>query len=230
MNAEQLKENYFQFFDLFDIDKKTGKLENNPNIKFVTMPYIGSKYQSSKEKILFVGMDVGKDETPGRYQDFTERNINIEVDKGFNPHIAGTYSASLYLLQEVNKWQTVWNNFSKFETYSKATKLVHHKNDENPLSYVALTNLHKFVTIDRKNRAGDLDRKFINKEIEENFLIEEIKLFKPDVIFFQGKLPSIMTLNRIKDMNIRIIKALHPSNRKKGGRNPLNYAATFTDI
>lgn len=230
MNTEQLKENYFRFFDLFHIDKKTGNLANNSNIKFVTMPYIGSKYQSSKEKILFVGMDVGKDETPGRFQDFTERNSNIEKDKGFNPHIAGTYSASLYLLKEINKWETIWNDFSKFETYSKATKLVHHNNEENPLSYVALTNLHKFVTIARENRAGDLDRKFLNKEIEENFLLEEIKLFKPDIIFFQGKLPSVKIIDSIKEFNIRIIKALHPSNRKKGGRNPLNYVATFIDI
>ena len=100
MEYKTFTDNYLSFFDLFKINKQTGELLDYSNVKFITMPYIGSKYTLSKQKILFVGMDVGKDETPGRYQNFDERNSNIENNSHFNPHIAGTYCSSLFLLKK----------------------------------------------------------------------------------------------------------------------------------
>ena len=230
MNENALENVYLKFFESFQIDSVTGILSQYPSVKFITMPYIGSKYYESKRKILFVGMDVGKDETPGRYQSISDRNMNIECDKNFNPHIAGTYCSSLFLLKDIYNWSDVWECFSKFQTYSQATKHINHKIGENPLSYVALTNLHKFVTINRENRAGDLDRKFLERDIEESLFLEEIKILKPEIILFQGKIPSLKTINQIKELDIQILKSFHPSYRKKGGRKPDVFVKSFVEI
>ncbi len=230
MNNDQIEIVYQKFFKEFDIDPATGILNSYPEIKFVTMPYIGSKYFISKNKILFVGMDVGKDETPGRFQDLEERNSNIECDINFNPHIAGTYCSALYLLKNKQDWQNVWDKFIKYDTYSQATKIQNHKDGENPLSFVALTNLYKFVTISRANRSGSENRKFLKKELEESLLLKEIEILRPNIIVFQGKLPSSNTIIKIREKNIEIIFAFHPSNRQKAGRNPQNYILTFKEI
>lgn len=221
---------YQDFFKEFDINPLTGILGLHPNIKFVTMPYIGSKYFTCKNKILFVGMDVGKDETPGRFQDLTERNSNIECDNNFNPHIAGTYCSALFLLKNEYNWQDVWDKFCTYDTYSQATKHQNHKTGENPLSFISLTNLHKFVTISRINRSGGENRKYLQKKFEESFLLKEIEILSPNKILFQGKLPSYDTINKIKDKNISIIVSFHPSNRLKSGRNPQNYIKTFREV
>jgi hypothetical protein len=230
MEENKIEIEYINFFKEFEINPTTGILKNFSEIKFITMPYIGSKFEISKTKVLFVGMDVGKDETPGRFQDLAERNSNIEYNTGFNPHIAGTYSSALFLLKDENEWQDIWDKFINYSTYSQATKIQNHKNEENPLSFIALTNLHKFVTINRKNRSGDENRKFLKREVEESLLLKEIEILKPNIILFQGKLPSESVIQRIKVEKIRIILASHPSYRKKGGRNPKTYIETFKEI
>jgi hypothetical protein len=230
VNKDQIEIEYLKFFKEFDINPTTGRLNSYPEIKFVTMPYIGSKYYTSKTKILFVGMDVGKDETPGRFQNLAERNSNIESDVNFNPHIAGTYCSALFLLKNEKKWQDIWDKFILYNTSSQATKTQNHRNGENPLSFISLTNLHKFVTISRVNRSGDENRKFIKRELEESLLLKEIEILNPNLILFQGKLPSSDTLNALKEKNIEIIFAFHPSNRQKAGRNPQNYIRTFKEI
>lgn len=227
---EQIEIEYKSFFEKFEIDQVTGISGLYPEVKFVTMPYIGSKYFSSKKKILFVGMDVGMDETPGRFQGLVERNSNIERDKNFNPHIAGTYCSALYLLKEEYNWEDSWTKLCEHETYSRATKIQNHLPGENPLSYVALTNLHKFVTISRINRSGDENRKFLQQEIEESLLLKEIEILRPDIVFFQGKIPSSDTIKNIKARNIKLIVAFHPANRQKSGRKPQNYITTFKEI
>jgi hypothetical protein len=194
------------------------------------MPYIGSKYYNARKKILFVGMDVGKDETPGRFQDLQERNSNIECDINFNPHIAGTYCSALFLLKNEYNWQNVWDKLCSYYTYSQATKTQNHSFNENPLSFIALTNLHKFVTISREFRSGNENRKFLHKEYEESILLKEIEILQPDLILFQGKLPCSNTIKEIKAKNIEIIFAYHPSNRKKHGRNPHNYITSFRTV
>jgi len=230
MNNEQIKNEYQKFFEEFGINSESGVLEKFPNLKFATMPHIGSNYFSAKRKILFVGLDIGKDETPGRFQDLEERNSNIECDINFNPHIAGTYCSALYLLKELYSWENLWNTFLSYPTYSQATKTQHHKDGENPLSFVALTNLHKFVTNKREYRSGDSDRQFLKQEVEELLLLKEIEILKPNIILFQGKLPSSGTIKKVKESEIKIIHAPHPSYRAKGGRNSQNYVNTFREI
>lgn len=227
MNQEILKSDYLDFFSDFKIDVQTGVLENYPEQKFVTMPYIGSQYANAELKILFVGQDVGRDETPNKIQTFENRNEAIEQDSFFNPHIAGTYCTALYLLKEIYQWEEVWDEHKKYATYSQATKAVLHRKGENPLSFVALSNLHKFVNVNRENRAGSENRKFLNREFEEGILIKEIEVLKPKIIVFQGKLPSQKTIDLIKSKNIQIHLAKHPSYRKKGGRNPVKYIETL---
>jgi hypothetical protein len=230
MSLKQIEIEYQKFFTEFGIDLTSGVLKEFPKLKFATMPHIGSNYFSAKKKILFIGLDIGKDETHGRYQDLAERNSNIECDINFNPHIAGTYCSAVYLLKELYDWENIWNIFLSYPTYSKATKIQHHKDGENPLSYVSLTNLHKFVTNEREDRAGDVNRKFLKREVEELLLLKEIEILEPDLVFFQGKLPSSGTVQKIKENKVKIILASHPSYRVKGGRKPQNYIDTFREI
>ena len=233
MYREQIEIEYQKFFNEFGVDEKSGESEKLPGKKFATYPYIGSKYPTAKKKILFVGLDIGKDETPGKYQTLADRNMAIESrfkDVILNsPHISGTYCSALYLLKEEYNWEDIWLEFSKYSTYRQATKVKHHRDGENPLSFVSLTNLHKFVTIGRKNRAGDDDR--VHKESAtleslKKLLLKEIEILKPDVVLFQ-KEQKLDIISQIEELDIRVILAPHPANRKKGGMNPKNYTDAF---
>ncbi len=228
MNLQQLKTDYLKFFEEFKINQTSGILEDYPSLKFATMPHIGSNYEEAKFKILFVGQDIGKDETTNYFQDFDERNQSVEKESNFNPHIAGTYSSALYLLKDYFNWESVWEEHNSYPTYSQATKSIIHKENENPLSFVALTNLHKFVTAKREHRAGDSDRKFVKREVEEEILLREVEALKPNLVLFQGKWPSDVTIEKIKSKKIQVILARHPSYRTKNGRKPDVYIKTFT--
>ena len=227
---KQIDELYSKFFDEFKIDEVTGVVTDFPNLKFMTMPYIGSKYYNTHYKIIFVGMDVGKDEKIGSYHNFEFRRTSIETDNGFNPHIAGTYGTALFFLKDKLKWESVWKNMKNFPTFYQATKIAFHSENQNPLSHIALTNLHKFVTVERKLRAGGENRKFLNVDLEEKLLLEELYTLKPDVVVFQGKLPREETIEKIKNISYEIYLAPHPSNRKKNGRNPINYISNLKKI
>lgn len=215
---------YQKLFSQLGIDKNTGEfIGDNKNIKFATYPFVGARYQKAKRKILFVGLDIGKDETPGRMQGFDERRENIACDSNFNPHIAGTYTMALHLLKDEYGWQNVWDKIKGYSTSQQATRTKNHSDGENPLDYVSLTNFYKFVDIARENRSGDKNRKYISKEVESQFFIDEVKVFAPDVIIFQGNCPTISVITELKELSIALYKAPHPSNRALGGRQPENY-------
>jgi hypothetical protein len=235
MGEEQIKTVYDEFLKEFRIDSD-GFLGKFPNLKwkFATMPYIGSKYFSAKTKILFVGLDIGSDETPpkdgapGRYQDLAERNGNIENNIG-NWHIAGTYCCALNLLKEQYSWENAWQELCNYPTYHKLTKDKPRTGGENPLSFVALTNLFKFVTIGREGRTGGENRKFVDREAEELWFLREIEALKPGIVFFQTKETwrlSAETTQRIKESNITIMRAPHPAFPYMGKR-PQDYIRTF---
>ena len=59
-----LKKAYARFFREMDIDRDTGRLDGQVGKKFATYPYVGSKSGHAR-KILFVGLDIGKDPKPG---------------------------------------------------------------------------------------------------------------------------------------------------------------------
>ena len=144
----KLKELYEALFSQLGIDKVTGALAIKGRLlKFATFPYVGVNYQTAKRKILFVGLDIGQDETPDYIQGFDERRQCVARDINFNPHIAGTYAMSLFLLKEDYQWQSVWEKVKSYATSQQATKSKNHHDGENPLDYVSLTNFFKFVEI-----------------------------------------------------------------------------------
>jgi len=206
MIQSELKNIYQDFFKKFGIDKKTGCFKNIPKIKFPTFPYIGSKYGNSK-KILIVGLDLGVDPKIGGIQSFEERRQSIEekpVSK-HNPHIAGTYFTAFSFLKDSLNWQNDWDKLKNISSCQKALKNQEELPAFNPLSYIALTNYYKFVSINRKKRTGGKNRTHINKEIEINFFIEEVKIFNPDIIIFQSA-----SFNHKKKLIIKILEMEKP--------------------
>ena len=60
-NIKQLEVIFDNFFKEMKIDKNTGVVSDT-NKRFVTKPAIGKNYFKSERKVLFVSLDVGKDE------------------------------------------------------------------------------------------------------------------------------------------------------------------------
>ena len=215
----ELKTKYQELFKKFGIDEKTGCLNNTPNIKFPTFPYIGSKYGLSK-KILIVGLDIGSDEKVGGIQSFEERRKAIEdklVSK-HNPHIAGTYFTALFFLKDNLNLQNYWNKLKNCPTCQRALQNQEELPDVNLLSYIALTNYYKFVSVNRKNKTGGENRIHLNQEEENTLLIDEIKALNSDIIIFQSKNfknKHYDLLLKIKDLGKRVIVIYHPSIRGK---------------
>ena len=214
----ELKSKYLELFKKFEIDEKTGNLKNVPEIKFPTFPYIGSKYGDSK-RVLIVGLDIGSDEKVGGVQSFEERRKSIE-DKPLskhNPHIAGTYFTALFFLKDALNLQDFWNKLKNISSCQKALQNKQFLPFFNPLSYIALTNYYKFVSINRKNRTGGENRTHLDEKIELDFFIEEVKIFNPDIIVFQSKSFRYKStlLKRLLDMKKSIYIGTHPAYREK---------------
>jgi len=243
---KDLLEIYDQFFERMNIDEKTGLIKDLINEKkdwidpktkkqkrFSAYAYIGSKY-GQKTKILFVGLDIGSDELSeegreGTYLDFKKRREQVEEHELKNAHMLGTCICSIYFLKsepELNKsdWETHPDKTYK-ETIKELKLLL---NTENPLSYVALTNFHKFVTVGRGMQGkgemmGSKDRHFINnngtktREIEEGVLVNEINTLKPKIIIFQSAdfKKNTRLISKIKDIlrDTKIYAGYHPSYR-----------------
>lgn len=201
----KLKTLYKDFFNELNIDTATGKVHNH-HVKFPTYPYIGSKYGITKKKILFVGLDLGADEMEG-IQSFEKRRNAIEEGKikELNPHIAGTYVTTLFLLKEEKNWEESWESIKNLKSCQIALREGYDAlPKENPLSFIALTNYYKFVTCDRQNRASGKDRKHLDKKREDKLFFNEIKILNPDIIVFQS--------TRFKN-NKRVIDFLKKENK-----------------
>ncbi|MCY4611743.1 MAG: hypothetical protein OXC38_08615 [Gammaproteobacteria bacterium] len=218
-----LKTAYARFFQDMGIAPDTGRLDRLPGKKFATYPYVGSKYGDAR-KILFVGQDIGKDPQPGRIQSFSERRASIE-DKPpsrHNPHIAGTYMTALYFLKGGLGWRSHWEKIAK--TGATCQMALQHWEDllppENPLSYCALTNDHKFVEEHRQHRSGSMDRVYLNREAERKFFMNvELKAFDPDIVIFQGA-GFERKMSGLKRKGTRFYVGQHPSARGEGIREP----------
>ena len=221
----KLKDIYNDFFKNLEINIDTGLLHRLGDIfrgkKFPTYPFIGSNYGKSK-RILFVGLDIGSDEKPGVLQSFEERRARIEEKpiKDHNPHIAGTYITALYFLKDSLGWQTYWHGIKGFPTCQQALRKGKAFPSHNPLSYVALTNFHKFVSVNRKTKAGSKDRKFLDKKVEMDLFFKEIEIFDPDLLIFQstrfGKKNQLQT--KLLKLNQTGYGGPHPAYR--GERKP----------
>jgi hypothetical protein len=201
---------------------------------------------------LDIGIDERRKEDT--YHDFPSRRICIAgtIDGcdslDYNDHISGTYSTALYLLQKYYSWEDAWNKLVSRNDITNKTAINNLKNclPIEVLDYVSLTNIHKFVTLCRgcdpvkerpncwkeecleerksKNRTGNDNRKWYNKNEEIKMLLEEIKILAPDLVYFQGSAAKlddsvIKEINSICDICIEY----HPSSWKFGA-NKAGYA------
>ncbi len=230
---KKIEKLYAEFFEKLGINKSTGELMTDvKHLRFATYPFIGSNYATASKKILFVGLDIGQDET-GTIQSFEERRVSVEASENKNPHIAGTFASALYLLKNEYNWEKQWELFNEYPTCYQAHK---NMNLEHagicPLSYVALTNFFKFVEVARIKRSGDSDRKILTKEDEFELILKEIEILNPKIIFLQGVgLEKYLNVfNSIKAKGIDVYIGYHPANRKKGYKQPEKLIGTYHKI
>jgi hypothetical protein len=212
---KELEVLYDVFFEEMHIDKASGLLEGK-NKRFATMPYIGSNYLNAKKKILFVGLDIGQDEfyEENRFQTFDERNNSVNGPKlsEKNPHIAGTYGTALYFLKDIYNWSESWDIlYSQNQFFKQVLEVYGNLLPNEVLSYVSLINYYKFVTKDRYNRAGAMDRVFLNQTVELDLLVKEINLLNPDILIFQSlTLRNDFLIKQLKD-KMELYIGFHPS-------------------
>ena len=209
---------------------ETGLLPNGKK-RFSGMPFIGNDYGKFSPKILIVGEDIGSDEcvndnakdvngTPLYYHDFDSKRNNC-VNVAYNAHLAGTYMTALYLLRNCDKFKDMWEESMCEKTAHWALKMLSASQIAEIAHAIALTNLHKFVTIGRNGKSGGDDRIWIDHDKEFAIFIEEVKCFAPDIIIIQAI--NSMTNEDIEQIKqaaggASVYKLTHPSTRRKGGR------------
>ena len=220
------------FSKAMGFNEDTGLLPNGQR-RFSGMPFIGNDYGKFSPKILIVGEDIGSDEcvinktkdingTPLYYHDFDSKRKNcVNVAGKYNAHLAGTYMTALYLLRNCDKFKDMWEESMCEKTAHWALKTLSASQIAEIAHAIALTNLHKFVTVDRKGKSGAEDRIWIDHDKEFATFIEEVKCFAPDIIILQAI--NSMTNEDIEQIKqaaggASVYKLTHPSTRKRGGR------------
>lgn len=212
------------FSKAMGFDKETGVLPNGKR-RFSGMPFIGNDYGKYSPKILIVGSDIGCDErrSVDTYHNFdTKRECCILSSKRkYGAHLCGTYMTALYLLKDVAPFNSLWQDEMCNTTAIRALKTLETEKIHQIADAIALTNLHKFVTIDRRDRSGDKDRKWIDHDKEFATFIEEVKCFAPGIVILQAiNSISEAEVEQIKQAtgSTSVYKLTHPSTRRKGGR------------
>lgn len=235
---DKIEKLYRDFFDELGIDYNKSNFDElagsgiwksapeGKNLRFATLPHIGENYGKGKMKILFVGLDIGKDEyyKYNRFQTFDMRRDNISIYRSDcffnkNAHMSGTYFETLFLLKD--EYPDTWEKVYEFKD-NQNKPLLNKLKDFLPvdlLTNIALTNYYKFVAIGREKRQGGEDRDCFgrNKEIEKLFL-DEIEILAPDIIWFQG-----IDFNRFE-----IVKELKKTNKVIIGYHPSYYPVANT--
>ena len=220
------------FSKVMGFNEETGLLPNGQK-RLSGMPFIGNDYGKFSPKILIVGEDIGSDEcvndnakdingTPLYYHDFDSKRKNcVNVAGKYHAHLAGTYMTALYLLRKCDKFKAMWQESMCGKTAHWALKMLSALQIAEVAHAIALTNLHKFVTVGRKGKSGDQDRNWIDHDKEFAIFIEEVKCFAPDIIILQAI--NSMTNEDIEQIkqaagDASVYKLTHPSTRKRGGR------------
>ena len=215
-----LEETHQRFFQEMGINQQSGIRSRfgGSGRRFVCHPYVGSQYGEST-RILFVGQDVGKD--PGHLQSFEERRRAIEDKplRDHNAHIAGTFCVALSLLPPEYGWGAIDDSDRTCQRLLRLCPEAWEK--DNPLSFIGLTNYYKWATMGRTLRSGSSDRRLESPATERQFLIDEIRCYRPEVVVFQGapfgRLPHLKLVKRLsREFEIRVLN--HPSWRR--GRRP----------
>ena len=218
------------FSKAMGFDKETGVLPNGKK-RFSGMPFIGALYGEYSPKILIVGEDIGRDEcvndnakdingTPLYFHDFDSKRKNCMSGK-YYAHLAGTYITALYLLRNCDEFKDMWEESMCEKTAHWALKMLSAPQIAEIAHAIALTNLHKFVTVNRPGKSGAEDRIWIDHDKEFAIFIEEVKCFAPDIIILQAI--NSMTNEDIEQIKqaaggASVYKLPHPSTRKRGGR------------
>ena len=86
------------------------------------------------------------------------------------------------------------------------------------IPFVGLTNFYKWATIRRDRASGGQDRSHLDAQIERRFLMDEIRIYRPQVVVFQGagfrRLPRLALAQRLsRECEVRVLR--HPSMRGK---------------
>ena len=209
------------FSKAMGFNEETGLLPNGEK-RFSGMPFIGNDYGKFSPKILIVGEDIGSDErrSDNTYHNFDTKRKNCVTVK-YEAHLAGTYMTALYLLRKYDKFKAMWQESMCEKTAHWALKMLSASQIAEIAHTIALTNLHKFVTVDREGKSGGDDRIWIDHDKEFATFIEEIKCFAPDIIILQAI--NSMTNEDIEQIKqaaggASVYKLTHPSTRKRGGR------------
>lgn len=224
---------YSNFFKILKIDKSTG-LKKDTNKRFASKLAIGENYSRAEKKLLFVSLDIGKDELyeQNTFQDFEHRSKSVCAignlqDK--NPHMAGVYGTALYFLKEKYNWQSSWDLLEGKNQFFREI-LIANKDilPQEVLSYITLINFYSFVTVERIERTGDSDRVFVNEKVELENLINIINAIAPDIIIVQSKSLRNYFKNIIQSKlsnKTEIFIGYHPSVFGRGIKNriPKNY-------
>lgn len=189
---DKLLKRYDRFFKDMEIDPQTG-IVNSSSKRFTGYPYIGRNYCNAPIRILFIPLDVGEDECADKntYHSFQDRqDIFPDGMLDFNYHIAGLYATALFILKDVMGYQQAWEMLCKERDCSNKISIrrTYDFLPKDLMSYVAYENRYRFVTVKREDeRKGDKDRVWLNLDIERQMLMDEIELFSPNIIVFQGK-------------------------------------------
>ena len=214
MNEElkyKLRRAHLPFFERLKVDATTG-IVHGPCVKFATYPHIGKRYGKIK-KLLIVGKDIGMNPAKDRIYSFEDRRAQIEDvhPSAHNPHMSGTYMTAIkFLADEFDEWDRWWTNADKEQT---AHVLLQHASwlpSRNPLSYIAFTNFYKFLLDVNGNKVQ------LNREVEEDFLLEEARILSPDLIIFQGEgfRSRKLLLKKLSTIAV-VFVGYHPSARRE---------------
>ena len=224
---KRIKKLYGEFFRDLGINKKNGTFPQKSRwsfLRFPTYPLIGSRYAENKGyRFLFIGLEIGSDENPkGGIIDFDEKRRLVEDNEKHKPHVYGMGVATIFLLKSLfknNQYKKIFR--SKTYTYKNTLKLTRNLTDFDPLSYIAMTNCYKFVTINRKSKLGGKDRKHISIDKEWDLLEKEVKIFKPKFLVFESKdfikdhwfKPLISEIKK-QNKNTKVYVSNHPSDQR----------------
>ena len=220
------------YFDFFEIDKQTGILgaQKWNSKRFSGYPHIGDKYAEQKTRVVIVGADLGSDEEAARntYHRFDTKIKHLPKEfRKCNAHMAGTYATVIYLLRETLKslFAELYSdeNLVSGRTAKIALKGLKSATADSIIPCFAMTNLHKFVTIVRPNKAGNKDRYWLNADMEYAFLRDELIALNPTVVVFQKLAHYNLSERQVSSLRealgdgCAIIEMDHPSKRIRGG-------------
>jgi len=191
----RLESIYARFFSDLGVDDRTGEVHSTrrpglpprPALRFSTWPHVGSRYgEDGHRRILFVGKQWGHDpgylQSLGQAQEWVERTAPLPG----NPHIPGTCVSALRWLPARYGWDEVKSQERSCTAVMK-DRGRWWKARDNPLAFVALTNVFKFVPVGKVKRDSKGALRHVDKQAEERLLVNEIlDCFRPDVVLFQS--------------------------------------------